>query len=197
MGRLVPLLTASLLVGAPAGAPAKVYKWVDENGTVHFSQDPNTLPESSLRGDGKLESFEFQKRAPAPTEEEEAPAGEHSIRMRSTGHGNHVVFVRLNGRVTVPMLLDTGASDVVITRETAALLGFDERDYLAYQTYETANGSVSQPTVRFFSVAVGSAEARLVKGSISDSMQIGLLGTSFLQEFEYSIRGSELVLRNR
>lgn len=48
---------------------AQIYKWVDEKGTIHFTQDPSTIPEK-YRGTARSR----------PSEEEPAPTGE---RVRS------------------------------------------------------------------------------------------------------------------
>ena len=62
LGIAVPMLLVSL-------AWADVYKWVDENGVVHFSDSP---PEST-----KSESIEPQKlELPSPAETQSAPDGE-------------------------------------------------------------------------------------------------------------------------
>ena len=116
------------------------------------------------------------------------------ISMRASGSGGHIVYVRLNSRVIVPMLLDTGASDVVITWRTAERLGLTSRHFVGEALYATANGTVVQPIVRFDTVSVGDATARAVRGSISDSLEVGLLGTSFLKKFEYKISGNTLTL---
>ena len=192
-------LCTALLLGAsilPIALSAEVYKWVDENGTVHFSQDRNTLPKGAAvpdrdRGAKPVEVFEFQKHdaaAPAPA------AASYTIYMNPVAGGNHIVQVQINGRATVPMMLDTGASDVVITRATAQRAGITQRDHRGTQRYSTANGVVEQPTITLRELRVGDASVKMVRGSISDSMQIGLLGQSFLRNYKYSIRGSELIL---
>lgn len=114
--------------------------------------------------------------------------------MNPIAGGNHVVQVQLNGRTTVPMMLDTGASDVVITRATAKRAGITQHDYRGTQRYSTANGIVDQPAITLREVRVGDATVKMVRGSISDSMEIGLLGAALLKNFEYSIPGSELIL---
>jgi len=175
-----------------------VYKWVDENGTVHFSQDRNTLPKGAAAPDpGRamkpVEVFQFEKR----DESDPPPESSYTIYMQTVAGGNHVLQVELNGRTTVPMLLDTGASDVVITRAAAKRAGITQHDYRGTQRYATANGVVDQPAITLREVRVGGATVKMVRGSISDSMEIGLLGAAFLKNFEYSIRGSELILTPR
>lgn len=180
----------------PVALHADVYKWVDENGTVHFSQDRNTLPKGAAAPDPgaatkPVEVFEFKKHGesdPIP------PAHGYTIYMQQVAGGNHVVQVVINGRATVPMMLDTGASDVVITRAAAMRAGITQHDYRGVQRYSTANGIVEQPAITLREVRVGDASVKMVRGSISDSMEIGLLGAAFLKNFEYSIRGTELIL---
>ena len=192
-------LRTALLLGAtivPIALRAEVYKWVDANGTIHFSQDRNTLPKGSAGSSGPaagaqpVEVFEFEKRGEEPAD---TPPS-YTIYMDPVAGGNHVVPVQINGRVTVPMMLDTGASDVVIPRSAAQRAGITQRDHRGTQRYSTANGVVDQPAITLREVRVGDASVKMVRGSISDSMEIGLLGASFLRNFEYSIRGSELVL---
>ena len=178
---------AALLLGAsilPIALRAEVYKWVDENGTVHFSQDRNTLPKGAAPADRApeakpVEVFDFQKRDSA---DPRAPAQSYTIYMNPIAGGNHVVQVQINGRITVPMMLDTGASDVVITQATAQRAGITRRDYRGTQRYSTANGVVEQPAITLREVRLGDATVKMVRGSISDSMQIGLLGASFLRQ---------------
>ena len=46
--RLAALLAAALLVPATAGAQANVYRWVDKDGKVHYSDTPPPEPAKSL-----------------------------------------------------------------------------------------------------------------------------------------------------
>jgi clan AA aspartic protease (TIGR02281 family) len=191
-----PWLVLIGIATAPVVLGAEVYKWVDENGTIHFSQDRNTLPKGSAQpspGAQPVEVFEFQKHDDA----KKPAASSYTIYMRPAGSGNQVVQVELNGRVTVPMMLDTGASDVVITRATAERLGLTQRDFRGTQTYMTANGPVIQAAITLRKVSLGGATVETVRGSISETMEIGLLGTSFLRHFEYHIKGTELILTPR
>lgn len=209
-GLVQAVALASLSVSALSAslATGQVYKWVDADGTVHFSQDYNTLggsdrsDEEKARTGQDVEVMPLHGASPpgeAPDPDAGPPGPDEGdpieITMSPTGGGNHMLRVQINGRVTVPMLLDTGASDVVITHETARMLGLTDRDVIEHRTYSTANGLVQQPVVRFHTVKVGEATAHLVQGSISPTMEIGLLGTSFLRQFEYTISGRTLILR--
>jgi clan AA aspartic protease (TIGR02281 family) len=208
--RWIILALAPLLVLLwPGVSLSELYKWVDENGTTHYSSDYNTLPKAARQSAaGPRESIEVLRlpseinsetdlgqHDPDAQDENETPDGRHEIRMQATPGGNHIVYVKLNRRVTVPMILDTGASDVVITEDTAVRLGLTNADVRGHAQYSTANGIITQPIIMLANVSVGTAKARAVRGSVSGSMPIGLLGTSFLKAFEYTISDHKLVLK--
>jgi len=107
---------AVVFVVAVFPAYAEMYKWVDEKGTVHFTDDPSKVPEK-YRSD--VESRKTPKEVPAPKKEERPaflpaaqkssePAGlEVPIKLRGEVS---VVEVVLNGREKHPFIVDTGAS---------------------------------------------------------------------------------------
>jgi hypothetical protein len=43
------LLAMIFLLGLALPAGAEMYKWVDEKGTVHFTDDPSMIPEKNRR----------------------------------------------------------------------------------------------------------------------------------------------------
>lgn len=75
LATLLGMLLASLISAPPALAQKKVYRWVDEEGKVHYSETlpPNWQGEThdELRGDG-LVTDEGVSHAPEPVEEEAA-----------------------------------------------------------------------------------------------------------------------------
>ena len=58
----------SFLLGS-LPAHAKIYKWVDENGKVHFTDDPARLPQQE---DSKIETF--RELPPLPVEKKPPPS---------------------------------------------------------------------------------------------------------------------------
>ena len=71
------LLTATLLVGRPAGA--EIYRWVDEHGVTHLDDTLENVPESE-RPDAKV----FQSRAPVPAP---LPAGASTSTQSAFANG--------------------------------------------------------------------------------------------------------------
>lgn len=87
------------------------------------------------------------------------------------------------------LILDTGASTIVLPASMIASLGFRSAD-LADGWAETAGGRVEAKVARLESVTVGQAVARDVEVTFIEDKQIGgkaLLGMSFLDRFQLSI----------
>ena len=98
-----------------------------------------------------------------------------------------VVNVTLNDRVTAPFLVDTGASDVSIPAELANQLGIQIGPETPYRRYTTANGVIAKPVITLDSVQAGEARVEQVRASVSSTMQVGLLGGAFFNNFTFQI----------
>ncbi len=111
--------------------------------------------------------------------------------------GEFGISTRVNGG-TVPMILDTGASAVVLTQEAAKAAGLP-LEVLNYNVIvDTANGKTRAAAVTLDSVGVGGLVERSVPALIAQPGQLrtSLLGMSFLNRLEsWEVRGDKLVLR--
>jgi aspartyl protease family protein len=111
--------------------------------------------------------------------------------------GSFDVSTRVNGG-TVPMILDTGASAVVLTQEAAKAAGLP-LEVLSYSvTVDTANGKTRAAAVTLDSVSVGGLTERSVPALIAQPGQLrtSLLGMSFLNRLEsWEVRGDKLIMR--
>lgn len=112
------------------------------------------------------------------------------------GADNHFrLTLQING-VDVDFLVDTGASQVVLTKADAARIGLDP-DTLPYTgTAMTANGEVATAPVRLDTVQLGDITDTWVRASVnSGEMDLSLLGMSYLNRFEsIEIRPDRLIL---
>lgn len=112
------------------------------------------------------------------------------------GADNHFrLTLQING-VDVDFLVDTGASQVVLTQADAARVGLDP-DTLPYTgTAMTANGEVATAPVRLDTVQLGDITDTWVRASVnSGEMDLSLLGMSYLNRFEsIEIRPDRLIL---
>jgi aspartyl protease family protein len=112
------------------------------------------------------------------------------------GRDNHFRLTLRINNVPVDFLVDTGASQVVLTIDDAARVGLDP-DSLAYiGTAFTANGEVATAPVRLDRVELGDMVDTRVRASVnSGQMESSLLGMSYLSRFEsIEIRRDVLIL---
>ncbi|MEN8918645.1 MAG: TIGR02281 family clan AA aspartic protease [Octadecabacter sp.] len=112
------------------------------------------------------------------------------------GRDNHFrLTLRING-VPVDFLIDTGASQVVLTQEDAARVGLDPDTLAFIGTAFTANGEVATAPVRLDTVDLGDMRDTRVRASVnSGDMEGSLLGMSYLSRFEsIEIRRDVLIL---
>jgi aspartyl protease family protein len=124
------------------------------------------------------------------------------------GHGRNVEIVRghsgdfavaahING-TRVPMVLDTGASSVVLTQEAAKAAGLPIEVLNYSVNIDTANGRTRAAAVTLDRIAVGGLTERSVPALVAQPGQLknNLLGMSFLNRLEsWEVRGDKLRLR--
>ena len=113
--------------------------------------------------------------------------------------GDFQVAMQVNG-VRVPMVLDTGASAVVLTQDAAKAAGLP-LEMLAYNVnVDTANGRARAASVTLDRIAVGSIVERGVPALIAQPGQLktSLLGMSFLNRLHsWEVRGDRLEMRGK
>jgi aspartyl protease family protein len=111
--------------------------------------------------------------------------------------GSFSVITQVNG-ARIVMVLDTGASAVVLTQEAARAAGLP-LEVLNYSVnVETANGRARAAPVTIERISVGSIAERSVPALVAQSGQLraSLLGMSFLNRLEsWQVRGDRLLLR--
>ncbi len=116
------------------------------------------------------------------------------VRARS---GDFAVAAHVNG-ARVPMVLDTGASSVVLTQEAAKAVGLPI-EVLSYSVnVDTANGRTRAAAVTLDRIAVGGLTERAVPALVAQPGQLksNLLGMSFLNRLEsWEVRGDKLRMR--
>ncbi|MEW6454252.1 MAG: TIGR02281 family clan AA aspartic protease [Pseudomonadota bacterium] len=112
-------------------------------------------------------------------------------------NGDFQVAAQINGS-RVAMVLDTGASSVVLTQEAAKTAGLP-LEVLSYSVaVDTANGRTRAAPVTLDRLAVGDIIERGVPALIAQPGQLrtNLLGMSFLNRLEsWEVRGDKLQLR--
>jgi len=116
--------------------------------------------------------------------------------VRSRG-GDFAVSARVNG-ARVPMVLDTGASSVVLTRQAAKAAGLPIEVLNYTVMVDTANGRTRAAPVTLDRIDVGSVSERAVPALVAQTgeLQHNLLGMSFMNRLEsWTVRGDTLHMR--
>ncbi len=122
--------------------------------------------------------------------------GDGVLSFRAGAGGHFRVEARVDGRA-MRFLVDTGASDIVLSPADAARLGFDLGRLSFSRRYRTANGQVMGAPVTLGEVRIGPFRFRRVRAYVNGAaMGESLLGMSFLERFDsYEVRGGTLFLR--
>ena len=108
--------------------------------------------------------------------------------------GIPVIDVSFNGK-TFEMLLDTGASGVVITRSMAEALVVEPYGLVPVST--ASDRITNQEIGRVSKIDVGGLQATDVEVAISPVLEIGLLGQSFFGQYDISIKQDVIEFRAR
>lgn len=109
--------------------------------------------------------------------------------------GHYYLTLDLEG-VPVEFIVDTGATDMVLSRADAARIGLDPGALAYTGVAGTANGQVRTARVRLDAVSLGGVTDRNVSASVNGGeMDTSLLGMSYLQRFaRLEIADGRLVL---
>lgn len=120
----------------------------------------------------------------------------HAVEIARARQGDFNIRVAVNGS-RIPMLVDTGASSVVLTAEAAKKAGLPV-ELLKYDVaIETANGRGRAASVVIDKIAVGSIIERKIPALVSapGDLKTSLLGMSFLSRLEsFEVRGERMVM---
>ena len=187
-----------LLLLALGPAYAEIYKWVDRDGRVHFSDTLAGIPpEYRDRIEEKAGLTSTSRSGPAPqrvTPERRsgAPAPpSYAVPLRRDGNAL-LVEALVGGTVRTRLLLDTGAEFTVLSTAAARRLALNLGN-AAVIPLRSASGVFFAPMIKVHSIAVGDAAAYDVEVVVHDATPglDGLLGMSFLDNFLVTISTSD------
>ncbi len=125
-----------------------------------------------------------------------ATLGAGEIRFSASSDGHFWVEARVDG-TPIRFLVDTGASNIVLSPEDARRIGFDPAGLRFTGFAETANGTVRTAAVRLGSIEIGPIRFDDLGASVNQAeMRGSLLGMSFLERLSsFEIRDGALILR--
>jgi aspartyl protease family protein len=128
---------------------------------------------------------------------EENPGGPVEVKIRKRLDGHFTAKVEVNGK-PISMIVDTGASTVVLRPEDAKKAGIDPSGLSYTVPVLTANGRTIAARVRLDSVSLGPLTRQNVEALVAqpDALTESLLGMSFLSRLRsYEFSGDFLTLR--
>lgn len=119
-----------------------------------------------------------------------------TVQVARAANGDFAVTAQING-ARVSMVLDTGASSVVLTREDAKAAGLP-LEVLAYTvSIDTANGRTQAAPVTLDRVGIGGLVEHSIAALVAQpgQLKVSLLGMSFLNRLQsWEVRGDRLLL---
>ena len=119
----------------------------------------------------------------------------HTVQIRRGSNGDFPMQAKING-IAAPMVVDTGATSVVLTYETAKAVGVP-LELLEYNVdIRTASGQTKAARLWLDRMAIGKLVERSVQALVvpRGQMKTNLLGISFLDRLDgFEVRADHLV----
>ena len=109
--------------------------------------------------------------------------------------GHYYLTLDINN-MPVEFVVDTGASQVVLTQDDAKRIGLNPSSLSYLGTASTANGTVRTAAVRLDTVSLGAITDTSVRAVVNDGQMFGsLLGMTYLSNFDsITIKDGQLIL---
>ena len=193
-------VAAVFALGLYAGnAQARMYKWKDDQGKVHYTDSVSKIPPKYRKGNNP--GFKTLKSAPGNSSvgggassrasgfSLSIPQNGVEVPLVPLGNGNYAVEVVFNNSTKLMLMLDTGASMVVLHPSVAGKVGIRNLDQQPKVVVSTAGGKELNSIGVLNSVKVGGAVVTDVEATFNEHMEPdgGLLGMTFLNDFRFEI----------
>lgn len=123
-------------------------------------------------------------------------SGRSTVTIDRSDNGHYQIRGTIDGQ-RVHFLIDTGATSIVLTQETAMDLGINTQGLNYTNSVSTANGELKTARVRLETINIGSITRKNLQALIAPSgaLSENLLGMNFINSLSSaSIRGSQLIL---
>jgi clan AA aspartic protease (TIGR02281 family) len=186
--RFLFLLSALVCLTANPLPAAEYYRWVDENGVLHITDNLHNVPPKQRGNANRIQAQETPPRAAEP--EVKLPPKKASIPLEKHGQVA-IIQATLNNKKAAKFVVDTGASYTLISNALARDLAIDVGQNPKTLPFQTANGLIQAPVTNLESIMVGGMEIRNLPAAVHDAVPdpqvAGLLGLNFLSNFRLDI----------
>ncbi len=155
------------------------------------TQEPTTSRPPATPPQFDEQFFEPFEQPPADRIATGQPEQQVTVPVQRLGH-LLIVSTQLNGNRDARLILDTGASHTILSREVSDDLGLMANGEARRVTLKTAGGSVEAHVVQLDSIRVSDAEVRNSLVAVYDMPDAppgidGLLGLTFLSQFTVTL----------
>lgn len=117
------------------------------------------------------------------------------VRLRRMGNGHFFVHATVNGQL-VRFMIDTGATNVVLTMADAERVGIPLKDRPMRRIGTGASGPVYGQMARLDTVEVEGRQVTNLEAMVADGLDISLLGQDYLTRIgTLQMAGDTMVLR--
>ncbi len=191
-GVLVAAMLACALCTRAGSAQSGFYRYVDESGKVRYTDNPSAIP-AGRSADAPPE-ISFENVGTAAPESEASPRDARRIVINYDAKGSAIfVHAVINRSHPAVFLLDTGATNTMITESDARMLEISTASTRRVKGLIADGSVVDMPLVRLASVEVGEARVENLKATVGN---MRLLGMDFLGSFDVTInaQAGQLVL---
>jgi len=173
-------------------AQSGFYRYVDESGQVRYTDNPATIP--SGQSSDTAPDILFEDVGTEAPVREIAPRDAQRIVIHYDAKGSAIfVHAVLNRHYPLVFLLDTGATNTMITEADARMLNISTESTPRVQGLIADGSVVEMPLVRLATLEVGEARVENLKAAVG---RMRLLGMDFLGNFDVVInaQAGQLVL---
>ena len=120
------------------------------------------------------------------------------MELRKADDGHFYLNAIVSGK-KIRFMIDTGASDIVLSQKDAENIGIDLNSLEYNKLYSTANGTTRGASVKISYLKAGNYEMHDFFASVNQGqLENSLLGMAFLDKFaSYSVEGDRLLLRTK
>ena len=187
---VILVLTCLLL---PGTAQSDMYYWIDDQGIENYSGNVESIPES-YRPKARRLSLPPVPAAPPDLPEKSIPKG--PTRIPFSPGAPVLVQARINGIGPIPLILDTGADNTIISPSVFARLGLPAETTPSV-ILKGVTGTAYANRVWVESIEIGEAKVGplLVAVYPADLKGAeGLLGRDFLFKFNVTIDSKERIV---
>ena len=205
--RLLGSIVLFLFMFCLPATSGKIYKWRDEQGRLHFSDtapietdstqnieeyesEPNTISSNPTAKENSQDSL------PAKTSDIKKKDGSSIPYVSKVGTSDVVIInVTFDGRVTAPIMVDTGSTGLVLFDSLAYQLGLFSKDSIILINFLSGIGGVVLAGRTIVDeISIDGIQEKFIPTSIVSDMSdayAGLIGMDILSNYTLTIDSSK------